>query len=244
MNSIVDVFATPYEYWRYRHVPFDEAIKNPDPNARPSLKEKDKLIRTVTCHREAAEHILLQRADALLESHIEAALTVSNVYQRWLREEPLEDPKAFLDYQIKCPHHDKAAVDDLIDQHGVTLADGQYLFHCGSWSSYSDTLTTDRPFSTSFCPQVALRNGEHKGKSYDAGKVELFVIRTTNPVTKAYVSRCTGEQGHEKEVLFASGASLRQVRKTMVNEIKATKQENGREVSRMVPAYVIEIELS
>ena len=70
------------------------------------------------------------------------------------------------------------------------------------------------------------------------------MTRTTNPVTKAYVSRCTGEQGHEKEVLFASGASLRQVRKTMVNEIKATKQENGREVSRMVPAYVIEIELS
>ncbi|CFL01736.1 hypothetical protein [Burkholderia pseudomallei] len=119
------------------------------------------------------------------------------------------------------------------------------MFHGGHWASDSPTLTTSRPFSTSFCPQVALRNAEWKGKAYDAGRVDLMVVRVTQPKTKAYAYSREGNHGNEKEVVFASGAQLTRVRETHIADIPVSKVTSGIQTEeKVVPAYVVEVEIS
>jgi hypothetical protein len=127
----------------------------------------------------------------------------------------------------------------------VEIAAGQFLFHGGYWANDSSSFTTPRPFSTSFCPQVALRNAEWKGKAYDAGRVDLMVVRVTQPKTKAYAYSRNGNHGNEKEVVFASGAQLTRVSETWVANIPEYKMtSNSRSIEKIVPAYVIEVDIS
>ncbi len=119
------------------------------------------------------------------------------------------------------------------------------LFHGGHWASDNPTITTSRPFSTSFCPQVALRNAEWKGKAYDAGRVDLMVVCVTQPKTKAYAYSREGNHGNEKEVVFASGATLTRVRETYIADIPVSKVTSGIQTEeKVVPAYVVEVEIS
>ncbi|MGU3847378.1 hypothetical protein ACVZHT_38210, partial [Vibrio diabolicus] len=80
--------------------------------------------------------------------------------------------------------YNQSDVDADINSIGKTLSDGQFLFHGGLWfSSCENEVTLRKPFSTSFCPQVALRNAEWRGKAYDQGQIDLLVLRVSNPKT-------------------------------------------------------------
>lgn len=83
-----------------------------------------------------------------------------------------------------------------------------FMQGCGRGGG-GDRLTTERPLSSSFCPQVALRNADHKGKGYDAGRIDLLVLRATNPRTNVFAYKRKGTNlGHGNEVLFAARANL------------------------------------
>lgn len=131
------------------------------------------------------------------------------------------------------------------------LSDGQYLFHGGFIPiKIGETFTTIRPFSTSFCPQVALRNAEWAGKAYDAGEVNLIVLRTVNSQTKVFCFRINGtNKGHELEILFAAGAKI-----TFRNKVKITDGQaykycsqyagGGGLLKKEIPFYLVEADIS
>ncbi len=90
-----------------------------------------------------------------------------------------------------------------------------------------------------------MRNAEWKGKAYDAGRIDLMVVRVSQPKTKAYAYSRNGDHGNEKEIVFASGATLTRVRETYVVDILAMKAAPSLQIKeKVVPAYVVEVEIS
>ncbi len=159
---------------------------------------------------------------------------------------PSRTPGELSNYRNRFPRYDAALVDTEINNIGALLTDGQYLFHGGAWKS-GQQLITSAPFSTSLCPQVALRNAEHRGKAYDAGRIDLFALRVINPKTNVFVYRRRGaDMGHENEVLFASGATLTLRHQTIIksNYRVGKVVDAGRLVEKEVPASVLEIDIS
>ncbi len=107
------------------------------------------------------------------------------------------------------------------------------------------TFVTNQPLSTSFCPQVALRNAEWRGKAYDEGKIDLFVINVIEPNTNIFFYNLNEELGNEKEVLFASGATLQLVSKTFVGMHVVAKANLDYSTSKKtVPIHILEIDIS
>lgn len=246
--GLVDVFATSYEKWSKRKTTPAEAIdlvNNKGLHICEALEVNEKLLDVVSTHAEAAAYMLRQRADNGLEGHIDSALDASAEYRDLRKLMPQDEPEALCSYQGRFSKSDWASADEAINAHGVEMAEGQYLFHGGHWVSEHGTLVTSRPFSTSFCPQVALRNAEWMGKAYDAGRVDLMVICVAQPKTKAYAYSLEGDHGNEKEVVFASGAQLTQLRETYITEMPVSKATSGFQIeTKVVPAYVVEVEIS
>jgi len=157
---------------------------------------------------------------------------------------PPRTPKVLFDFQQKYPRYSLPDLNKEIYNIGYTLSEGQHLFHGGLWpSSEVKEVDLTTPFSTSFCPQVALRNAEWRGKAYDAGKIELFVLRAVNPQTNVFAFRRKGtKMGNEKEVLFASGAKLILQKCSLVRKNYPVKKCNH--PAKCVPIYVIEVDVS
>jgi hypothetical protein len=90
---------------------------------------------------------------------------------------------------------------------------------------------------------VALRNAAHKAKAYDAGRLDLWVLRATNPMTKAFAFKLKGTNfGHESEVLLASGAQLTLKGERLIREnYPAVKYELP---NKEIPIYVLDVEVS
>lgn len=246
--GVVNVFAKPYQVWSKRDSTLEEAsdlVKNKGLSVIEALQVNDKLIEEVSTHTEAAIRMLRERADNGLEFHIDRALDTSAEYRGLRNLMPQGVPDGLSAYQGEFSEQDWAIADEAIKAHGVEAADGQCLFHGGHWAVDSPTITTSRPFSTSFCPQVALRNAEWNGKAYDAGRVDLMVVCVKQPKTKAYVYSREGNHGNEKEVVFASGARLTRVRETHITDMPVRKVTSGfQQEKKVVPAYLIEVEIS
>lgn len=246
--GVVNVFATPYEDWSKRDTTIEEAldlINNKGLSMIEAMQVNDELIEVVSTHTEAATRMLRQRADNGLEFHIDRALDANAEYRALRDSMPMDVPEPLALYQGEFSEDGLEMADEAIKIHGAEIAEGQFLFHGGHWASDSQTLTTSRPFSTSFCPQVALRNAEWKGKAYDAGRVDLMVVCVTRPKTKAYAYSREGSHGNEKEIVFASGAQLTRVRETYIADIPVSKVTSGLQmVEKVVPAYMIEVEIS
>lgn len=246
--AVVNVFAKPYEVWTTRKTSIEEAVelhKNQGLSMIEALEVKDECIEVVSTHTEAAVHMLRERADNGLEFHIDDALDTSAEY-RDLRDLMLPDvPEALSSYQGEFSEDGLTLADEAIKAHGVEIAEKQFLFHGGHWTSDSSTITTSRPFSTSFCPQVALRNAEWGGKAYDADRVDLMVVCVKQPETKAYAFSREGDHGNEKEVVFASGAKLTRVSETYITDFPVSKVTSDlQQEHKVVPAYLVEVEIS
>lgn len=245
--GVVNVFAKPYEVWSKRDATPEEMwdlIKNHGLTPPEVLHVKDLLIEVVSNHTDAAIRMLRQCHDNSLECHIDRALEASAEYRALRDLMPQAVPEALNAYQGAFSEDDWASADAAIKAYGVTLAEGQFLYHGGQWASDGPTLTTSRPFSTSFCPQVALKNAEWRGKAYDAGRVDLMVVRVTRSRTKAYAYSREGDHGNEKEVVFASGAQLTRVRETKITDFPVSKATASFQTDRkVVPAYLVEVEI-
>ncbi|MFT8930769.1 MAG: hypothetical protein ABF976_06300 [Acetobacter syzygii] len=246
--GVVDVFSTPYEVWSKRDTTIEEAldlVNNKGLSVIEALQVNDKLIEVVSTHAEAATRILCQRSDNGLEGHIDRALDASAEYLTLRKLMPQDEPEVLSAYQGKFSECDWPTADAAIKTYGVAIAEGQCLFHGGHWASDNSSITTSRPFSTSFCPQVALRNAEWNGKAYDAGRVDLMVVCVKGTTNKAYAYSREGNHGNEKEVVFASGTQLTRVNETFIADIPVSKAlPNSSLVEKCVPAYVVEVELS
>jgi len=245
--GIVNVLSTPYDVWNTRNATVDESLEMLKQGYSPaeSLRVNEHLVERIATHKQAAAHLLREGLANGLEFYIDRALEASVEYRAIRALMPTVVPPALEAYQGMFLASGLSSADAAIRANGVELAEGQMLFHGGCWPSADSIFKTTRPFSTSFCPQVALRNAEWKGKAYDAGRLELMVVRVVRPTTRAYIYGREGSHGYEKEVVFAAGARLTCVQQTQVDDVQAFGMTSGgRPPHKMVPTYLLEVEIS
>ena len=239
---LVDPFIQPYEAWTKRTANIEEMMEIQKRTGKMSYHVNDQFIARVTTGLEAGIHMGRMGVDNGLANHINDALDSDRSYAAWRREMPSATPPGLKNYKSSYPAHDATLVNGEINAHGAFLSPGQVLFHAGVWPG-ANPVVTDRPLSTSFCPQVALRNAEHKGKAYDANRIDLFVLRVAASVTKAFAYKRKGlGLGHENEVLFAAGATLSMNSPVLVRPDHVVGKAYCS--PKRVPLYVLEVELS
>lgn len=241
---LVDTFSSPYQKWTTRRATSEEAeeIYKRTGNIVGAMNVNDQLIAEIKNPFEAAKYIANEGADNGLENFIDRALDGSGNFSSWRKAMPPQTPAILSDYQRNYPNCDFTEVSKKIDEIGSTLSAGQYLFHGGVWPN-AQQFTTNRPLSASFSPQVALRNAEHKGKAYEAGKIDLFVLRVATSRSKVFAYRRKGTSfGHEKEILFAQGAVLTLRDRCLIKSNHCLRTMNG--PAKQVSINVLSIDVS
>jgi hypothetical protein len=235
----IDVFDPGYEIWSKKEATSEEIAANGW-----VCEINDSLPERIDAPLVAAKYIAKVQADNGLANHIKNALRRHSAYREWRKLMPSRTPVELAKYQKTYSGNDSCAADLIIKQLGSPLSDEQCLFHGGLWwCKSSNEIKTERPLSTSFCPQVALRNAEYKAKAYDAGRIDLFVLRASKSKTKAFAFKQWGtKMGYELEVLLSSDVSLKKCSETLVRlDYPASKYEQP---SKVIPIYVLEIEFS
>ncbi len=175
---LINVFETPYECWETRQPSPEEFKQHLIKTGQMLYSVEEKLKCKVSTHFEAASYIVTVGADNGLENFIDDRIEKSPAYKAWRKSMPSKTPEAISEYQKRYSDCDLSLVAKEIEVFGIILSEGNFLFHGGFWPDrLKSVFTTNRPFSTSFCPQVALRNAEWKGKAYDSGEVHLFVLK-------------------------------------------------------------------
>jgi hypothetical protein len=241
---VVDVFDPPYEVWSRRQLSEAERLSHYEEHKHFILEINHELEKSIDSAFSAAAHMAEVRSDNALENFIDDALDDSSAMKVVRTIMPDKTPKNLARYQTHYPSYDAVKVNKEIQEHGAIFDDGQFLFHGGGWPEGADEFVTDSPLSTSFCPQIALRNAEHKGKAYDLERVDLIVLKTTGAKCHAYVFGREGEMEHEKEVVFAAGAKLKLVNREFIQESTVSKVgANLEPLHALVPYYVIEAEI-
>ncbi|MFS8368538.1 hypothetical protein ACJRO0_13805 [Acetobacter oryzifermentans] len=247
MTKLVNIFAKSYPIYSYRDATNEEISSRMalGLSVSEAMKIPYEPIATVTNAVEAASYMLKVGADNGLERHIDEALDQSSEYAELRKSMPQTDPTALITYRNSFTQKSLIPADAAIKKYGITLAEGQILFHGGFCNKeIGKTITTSRPFSTSFCPQVALRNAEWNNKAFDIGSINLMVVRVTEPFTKAYILSMDDEKGNEKEVVFASGAKITLINRIFVGQYMICKYSDFRYHKKEIPAYVLEVNIS
>lgn len=178
---------------------------------------------------------------------VENILKENKEFKQWRSCMPSRIPDALSKYQKSYGKCDFKTVDKEINNIGYKLSEGQQLIHGGLWCDLSAQIPTDRPLSTTFCPKVAISETLHNGKAYDNDRIDIIILTVVNPNTNVYVfNQGRSSLGHEREVLFASGAIL-----TKKNEIQIEEKylvykydTNLGELKKTVPVYIIEADIS
>ena len=240
----VDVFNPSFEKWLMREATMQEIENDPEFPKVMLRGVRDKLTHELCNHLDSAVYIADKRADNELEHFIDCSLKANSHFRIWRSAMPKIIPKEISNYQNKYPHYNQKQLETELSNINCILSSSQTLVHAGLWPE-SRVFTTDRPLSTSFCPQVALRNAEHMGKAYDNGRINLIVLSVVQPKTSVYVFRQRGSnKGHEKEVLFNTGARLEKISEKYIKQVKAYKYEGCNRLEKDIPIYVIEAEIS
>jgi hypothetical protein len=191
---------------------------------------------------EAANHIAVHYPDNGLGNYVCDVLDASADYKAWIKAMPGRKPKAIATYQSNYDKRDDAAVNSDILTYGDTLDAGQILFHGGHWTGGTGTTVMSRPLSTTFNPNVAFVSALWKAKAYDAGRLDLIVLKTATAATKAYVFNRRGKLSHEREILLPANTTLKFVRETcQQTAFNVTKVDRP---DKTIPIYVVEVEVS
>lgn len=194
---------------------------------------------------DAAKIIAYSGVNGALAHHIERELNWGVNFKSWRAQMPSQTPNVLSNYQRLYTGReiDYSLVNEAILQHGIILPHGQILFHGGHWQKFPGVMKTTRPFSATFCPQVAMREAEHNAKSYNSGYIDLIYIRLDDPQTKAFVYRQKGTRmGHEKEIIFATGATITVKNRMLMNhEYPAS---NWQMPDKLISSYLVEATLS
>ena len=244
---LVDTFNPSLEIWSERDMTEEESIAFFKENGYIWMKIKDKLITILDTPYKAIKYIAEFGADNKVEIFINDTLSKNKNYKLMKQMMPSKTPKVLFDYQKKYPNYNNILLSQEINKINIILAEGQYLFHGGKWFNDSvKILITTKPFSTTFSPLVALNEALDNGKAYDANGIDLFVVKVKKPQTSVFVYKNNGTfLGHEKEVLFNSGATIKLksivIIKTNFKVIKVFDRLNIKE--KYVPIRILEIDI-
>lgn len=182
-----------------------------------------------------------------IETLVENILKENKEFKQWRSCMPSRIPDALSKYQKSYGKCNFKTVDEEINNIGYKLSEGQQLIHGGLWRDLSAKTPTDRPLSTTFCPKVAIAETLHCGKAYDNGRIDIIILTVVNPNTNVYVfNQGRSSLGHEREVLFASGAKLTKVKEHFIRQTSAYKwnDQSMDTIKKEVPIYVLEVDIS
>jgi len=235
---VVDVFQPPYEIYNTQKATLEEMLA---PGKLILDVSGDPELSISTAH-DAANHMAKVGIDDRLSHFVKNALDNSPSYKAWRKAMPSSTPPELSRYQKHYQNCDLDKVSKVINEVGRVLGEGQFLYHGGRWNGlYSYSMI--RPFSTSLCPQIALINGNHAGKAFKDDRIDLLVLRVTNPKVKAFVFKPNGTtHGHELEVLFSAGAELTLRSETLVRADYPVGISGYS--CRYIPIYVLEVDIS
>lgn len=238
---LINVFDSPYQIWKNEPSAIDKILARFEKRTLPPKQ----LVKSICNHFDAASHILEKGMDNGLEFHIDSYLRSSRACNSWHSQIPNQIPKPLYDYKNLYPKYNIAQVDEVINSLDMYLSEDQTLFHGGLFDDFGE-YPTNKPLSASFCPQVALRNAEWRGKAYDRGQIDIFVLKVKAPSSKVFFYNLEDKLGNEKEVLFASGAQLRFIRRTQIRDDYCVGKINSdlQEFEKIIPVYVVEAEIS
>lgn len=245
---LVDVFSSPLEVWDMRRPTLEEMMSAGVTGFHTLIK--DRLVAQINNPYNAANYTLLNRGCTRLDKLIEDQLNNSAAYKHMRSIMPSQTPRVLSDFQNKFQSIHFGNVSNSVDAVGKTLTDGQILFHGGFWpEAVGHKVASSRPLSTSFSPHMACQNADWTGKAYDAGELHLIILRAVNPKTNVFCFRIRGTiKGHEKEVLFSSGAHMTLRKKTLVKSdgkaYKACKVHAGKVLERTIPYFILEMDIS
>jgi hypothetical protein len=242
----ISPFAQPYEVWTSRDATHEEMLASMQAG-QFAFTVNDKLVARITNEYEAAEYMAnCGGVDNGLEFHIDRVLAADPVFQQWLRAMPETTPAALEAYRHEYPLDDYGLVDLAIRTHGASLSADQLLFHGGHIEFPSNgKLVTTRPLSATFCPQVALREAEWRGKAYEAGLVCIYLLRVRSSDHKVFVfDPDASDKGNEKEVLLTAGTKLNlRSARVLRNDYTVQRWKDMRTESKSVPFYLCEVDV-
>lgn len=254
---LVNQFQIPYEWYSTRPVTDAEMMARMANGCSPALCFQDvklNLIDTINTPDKAIRYLLEGNDRKPIENHVTDSLEdAASMYFTAQSKMPKQTPSELINYQSSYGSStNMTAVNSEILNHGKLLSNGQTLFHGGGILNniqLGSSVTITKPFSTSFCPMKALANGEWRGKYYDENEANIIVITVNNAVTKSFLFDIQEfDKGHEKEVLFAAGAILTLISKTLISSsypVHKTDPNNITNIiSKNVPAHLIHATIS
>jgi len=114
-------------------------------------------------------------------------------------------------YRVKYSKAILSGVNKEIQRHCKYLAKNQIIFHGGVWPASSElkigsVFQTNRPISTSLCPEVAYVHSKY----HNGGQIWVITI-SKERLAKAYIFKTTGNQKskHEYEILLEEGLNFK-----------------------------------
>ncbi|MBN3771286.1 hypothetical protein [Burkholderia sp. Se-20378] len=243
---IIDPFAQPYEKYSYRNATYSEMLDSLEKTGKAMTSVKESQGYVTSNALEAAIYMLQTQADPGIDDHVDAQIRSSPAFGTWENAMQRRQHWPALDqYKNAYPLDDYRHVDEEIAAIDCVLASGHYFFHGGSWPIDTMQFTTDRPLSTSFSPQPALRNFDHRGKAYASQVIQLWGIRVIEPRSRMYFYDLDDRDalGHEMEVLFASGAHLELRNRQPVPGTYSVTQTFG-QPPQYRPMEILEVDLA
>ncbi|MDJ0034145.1 hypothetical protein [Pantoea ananatis] len=248
----IDPFSTPLEIWDERE-PTNEEVDDLISKGewRPFIKIKSKLNSVLKSAYDAAKLIAANKDEVSIDDHVISYLNKNTEYNKWRSFMPYPTPEPLISYQEDYPPEDFEAINSLVSKYGILIPEGQVLFHGRAWpldklGEMMESFLTDRVLSTSFCPRIALNNGEWMGKAFDAGRIDIMVITIKNKNKKAFVfSLDEGANSHEMEVLFERGIQLNLIGSSTINmKFKSCKSTSASSVNcKFIVANVLHVEM-
>ncbi len=239
---VINIFSSPYEYCVTKRPTFNEERDYLEQHGSRMPTQRE-VVSVVYNHFQAAIHIAKTPMDGEFEWFVDAALSEDSAYSDLRGMMPVETPPALLDYQEKHTSYNRRHFESELDEFGVYLSRGQVIYHGGLWPMNVDRFVTDRPLSTTFNPQKAWLVAVHNGKAYRAGRLDIFVITVSASSTKSYHYTPDSQHGHEREVVFATGAELRIISDTYVCDGVVYSGIPFSDEKKQVPVHVIEVDI-
>ncbi|ODB37268.1 hypothetical protein BB427_13695 [Pseudoalteromonas sp. BMB] len=222
----------------YKEIPIKK--RNPFLRDASQLECIEEPMKVVSNHLEAAEYILEKGACNGLDFHISNVLRNNAAMKKLYGANSLKPlPKEIRTYQQTNKGRESTELSNAIASHCVSLDCELMLYHGGSLPvKEGKPFTTSTPLSTSFQPEVALRNALWRGKTYKDDHAFLYVIKIINPEIRAFLMPLDGEShGHECEALLEKGLKLQLVK-------MHSKKYEQKEGNKLYTMSLVEVEAS
>lgn len=248
MKLPVDIFTIPYEIWETRDPTPQEVSQSFSEGKGYPHEIKVRIKETVSNPVEAVSYsVRVGGSDNAFEYFVDKQLEISQEYRELRYSMSSRTPQSISNYQNRYSGSRLSQVSEDIETSGSTVGVGTVLYHGGLCPADSgEIFITARPLSTTFCPQIALRNAVWANKAFDAGQIHMLILRIADSATKAFATRLKGtSKGHEKEVVFPSGVSLSVLsKKLLTDSYKITKVNRDLSTEeKFIPVYVFEVDV-